>query len=92
MELLEVAGERAGEIDHAMRAGDEAGVQVGPGDVGADELDLAQIGERFELERLLRVPADDPEPGPARQQFLRDIGAEIAVAADQDNELVGERS
>ena len=53
---------------------------------------LAQIGERLQLEGLLRLARSDAQTGAALQQVLRQVAADKAVAADQGNQLAVERA
>jgi hypothetical protein len=62
MNLAEIPFQDADQIDHRVGAGGGGGERGGIGDVGADELDLAQAAERLQEEGALRLAL-----GPARR-------------------------
>lgn len=71
----------------------DGGLHAAPvGDIAARELDLAQIGQRTQVDGLFRVPVGDTQARAAAQQFLRQMRAEEPAAADEGDEPVFERS
>jgi len=59
-------------------------------DVAGQQLELPEIGERFEALRLFRRAAGDPNARAAREQAVRDVIADMTGAAESRNQLAGQ--
>ena len=88
LDPLEITRQHADQIHHHVRAAHRMRDRLGLGDVGADELRLAEPAERLEEERLSRIALRDADARTRRQQRLRDIAADEPAAPDQRHQLV----
>ena len=66
--------------------------RLGLGDVGADELRLAEPSQRLEKEGLPRVALRDADARTSREQRLRHIATDEPSAPDQRYQLVVHRT
>ena len=88
---LLIRAKGAHQIHHCVRARDTGGNAIGLAHIAAGKLQLPQIAQRFERKGALRIARGNTQPRTARQQVLRDMAADKAAAADQNDELVFER-
>ena len=88
MHGLERALEDADQIDHRVRALDGGGDGGLVGDVGADELDLAEPAERLQIPGPARVALGGADADAGLQQRLGDVAAEKAAGAEHGHEDV----
>jgi hypothetical protein len=86
VDLLERPLEDADEVDR--RVGPlHCGGDRGPvGDVGADELDLAEPAERLQIESAARLAFGGTDPDAGLEQRLGDVAAEKAAGAEHSHQ------
>jgi hypothetical protein len=83
VQLLEVAGEHADEVDDGVGTLHRATGGRRIGDARRHELGLAQSAERLQIIGVRRIALGDPHARAGLHQFLRDIAAKKAATAEQ---------
>src|SRR5690606_14093137 len=86
-----VGPESTHQVDHCVGAEHRRFHTAAVGNIAAHELDLPEIGGRAQVVCLLRMATDHADAGVAAPQFLGQMRADEAAAADEHDELLFER-
>ena len=79
---FEIALEDADQIDDGGGALDGAGDRFAAGDVGGDEVELTDGGERLQEEGAARMALGDADPDARLEQRFADVAADESAAAE----------